>query len=92
MTAANTLAPEEAAEIEAATTEVYLDAAQCEALGVSYYDLHYWKSIRADRLLASKGGDGYDDYHFNLLGPMRAKTVRLARLGNAAPGWFKVLT
>lgn len=82
---------EEVAEVNASEVEVYLDYWQCDELRIAYDDIVYWREVRADRLLASKGGDGYDARHFEILGPMRAKTIRIARVNGMAPGWFKVL-
>ena len=69
--------------------QIYLDWDQCELFGLKYWGVHN-SAIRADRILASKS-NGYDDYHYNLLGPYRAQVVKIAREEGDSPGWYKVL-
>lgn len=71
---------------------VYLDRAQCRKFGVPYYE-PATLVVRADVLLASKDGDGYDNEHFDILGPLRAKSIRLTRNegDQLGPGWFRIV-
>lgn len=77
----------EAAAHPAVGEVVYLDRAQCEHFGTSYWDDDADAAIAASTLLRSKD---YDEHHKDLLGPLRSGTVVMARKADNGPGWFTI--
>ena len=68
---------------------VYLDRDQCEWFNVSYFD-DGKLVIAADRLLWSKGGDGYDAAMTKVLMDHKQDTLILERAGDESAGWYTV--
>jgi len=78
------------------TPTVYLDYDQCERFALSGTDPYYGGAgtelvVAASTLLRSKGGDGYDQTHKDLLKPLGSATLVLVRGETHGPGWFGIV-
>ena len=69
--------------------KVYTDREQCEQFKVPYFG-EAELTVRADRLLRSKGGDGYDREHQKFLGSFGSKVICLVKIPSLGPGWWTV--
>jgi hypothetical protein len=69
--------------------QVYTDREQCNLFEVPYFR-EAELTIRADRLLRSKGGDGYDKKHQAYLKSFGTQTITLVRVKGTGPGWWTV--
>ena len=69
--------------------QVYTDREQCNLFEVPYFG-EAELTVRADRLLRSKGGDGYDKHHQGYLRNFRTQTITLVRVKGMGPGWWTV--
>jgi len=68
---------------------IYMDRDQCEMFNLRYMKASS-KTICADVLLSSKGGDGYDKTHQDILKPLGMDYVFLTRQATDRPGWFVI--
>ncbi len=69
--------------------EIYIDRNQCKHFNLNYFKASS-KTICADVLLESKGGDGYDIKHQNILKPLGTSYLFLTRQVTNKPGWFTI--
>ena len=67
--------------------QIYIDHNQCEKFNLNYFKASS-KTICADVLLDSKGGDGYDQIHQDILKPLGHDYLFLTRQVADKPGWF----
>ena len=71
---------------------IYLDQKQCKHFDVPYFG-DATDVIAAEAILKSKGGDGYDQFHKDILVPLskRGCILRITRKGALmGPGWFTI--
>ena len=71
--------------------KVYTDHAQCGLFGAQYFGLNEVLVTSTEALLKSKGGDGYDKAHKELLEPFKGKTLVLQRTEGCGPGWWEIV-
>ena len=69
--------------------EIYIDRNQCKHFNLNYFKASS-KTICADVLLESKGGDGYDIKHQNILKPLGTSYLFLTRQVTNKPWWFTI--
>lgn len=74
-------------------TLIYLDQKQCAWFEVPYFG-DASTLIAADAILRSRGVEGYDQYHKDILVPLGGRTLRLVRKEDGdeytGPGWFEI--
>ena len=68
---------------------IYIDRDQCEMFNLRYMKASS-KTICADVLLDSKGGDGYDQTHQDILKPFGQDYLFVTRQATDRPGWFVI--
>ena len=68
---------------------IYIDRDQCEMFNLNYLKASN-KTICADVLLNSKGGDGYDQTHQDILKPLGTDYVFITRQVTDKPGWYVI--
>ena len=68
---------------------IYIDRDQCEMFNLNYLKASN-KTICADVLLNSKGGDGYDQIHQDILKPLGTDYVFITRQVTDKPGWYVI--
>ena len=69
--------------------KIYIDNNQCKQFNLNYFKASS-KTICAAVLLDSKGGDGYDQTHQDILKPLGQSYLFLTRQVTDQPGWFLI--
>ena len=68
---------------------IYLDRNQCERVGAEYLKKHL-TALKAKDLIETKKGDGYDDFHMEVLNGCGEKYIVLERHSGEKPGWYTI--
>ena len=69
--------------------QIYLDNFQCQKFGAEYFNKH-WTALNANDLIETKKGDGYDEYHKEILESCGHKYIVLERGTGEKPGWYTI--
>lgn len=71
--------------------QIYIDREQCEKFQAKYF-AEDTITVSAEALLNSKGGDGYDQEHRDVLEPFGAQQISASREQGDPPGWYNIHT